>query len=96
MPKVKNLTKETVHVQRWKFLPDGRVMDPRGNLKGAVPDDVAYSAAAKRLADQGVLDIEGYRPKKPTPKVGPAPAVVKVEAKVEETSKEKPKKDKGK
>lgn len=96
MPKVKNLTKKTIPVQRWKFLPDGRVMDPRGNLKGAVPDDVAYSAAAKRLADQGVLDIEGYRPKKPDVKVGPPPAAPKVEAKVEDVSKEKSKKDKGK
>jgi len=64
MAKMKNLTDTTVSVQRWKFLPDGRCLDPRGNVKNVVPDDVAYGAAAKRLADQGVLDIEGYRPKK--------------------------------
>lgn len=91
MPKVKNLSDKTVLVQHWKFLPDGRVMDPRGNLKGVVPDGVTYSAAAKRLADQGVLDIEGYRPKPVVP-VDPPP---KMEAKIEDTSKEKSKKDKG-
>jgi len=77
MPKVKNLSGTTVLIQHWKLLPDGRLLDPRGVVKGAVPDDVAYSAAAKRLADQGVLDIEGYKPKKaaaPEPKAAPAPA----------------------
>lgn len=76
MPKVKNLSGTTVRIQHWQLLPDGKILDPRGVVKGAVPDDVAFSAAAKRLADQGVLDIEGYRSKAVPPKAAPvAPKV---------------------
>lgn len=84
MPKVKYIEKggSGVGVMRWRFLPDGRVLDPKGNVKSVVPDDVAYSNAAKRLANKGILDIEGYHP--PRPKPAAAPQVVKkTEAKKE-------------
>jgi len=93
MPKVKNLTDKTVPIQHWKLLPDGRALDPRGNVKAVLPDDVAYSAAAKRLADQGVLDIEGYVVKKTAPPPSPAAVLPTVPPVAMPTAKKKKDKD---
>ena len=84
MPKVKYIEKNGsgVSVMRWRFLPDGRVLDPKGKLKSIVPAEVAYSAAAKRMARTGILDIEGYAPpvaKKESPKPEPKKAKKKKE-----------------
>jgi hypothetical protein len=74
MAKVKYTEKggSGVSVMRWRVLPNGKILDPRGNVRAQLPDDVAYSRAAKRLADRGALSIEGYTPAKKTSPV-PAP-----------------------
>jgi hypothetical protein len=59
MPKVWNLTKKGVPLLRWRVLPDNRVLDPQGRIHDQLPDDVGYSAQAKRLCELGVLNIEG-------------------------------------
>ena len=70
MAKVKYIEKggAGVSVQRWRFLPDGSALTPKGQKADRIPDDVAYSPAAKRLADQGILAIEGYTPATKAPK----------------------------
>lgn len=97
MPKVKYIEKggSGASIMRWRFLPDGRVLDPHGQVKAQVPDDVAYSPAAKRMADRGILDIEGYVvPKKKKKEAAPSPVVTS--AKEEPKTAEKPKKKTGK
>jgi hypothetical protein len=96
MPKVKYIEKggSGASIMRWRFLPDGRVLDPHGQVKAQVPDDVAYSPAAKRMADRGILDIEGYVvPKKK--EAAPSPVVTSVKEEEPKTA-EKPKKKTGK
>jgi len=67
MAKVTNLTDRGVLLLRWRILPknQGGVMDPSGNRVESVPADVAYSPQAKRLANKGILKIEGYGIKSP-------------------------------
>ena len=61
MPVVKNLTNRGVSLLRWRILPNGtKAIDPSGNLANSLPAEVAYSDQAKRLADQDILEIEGY------------------------------------
>lgn len=79
MAKVQNLQGRTVSLLRWKVLPDGRCVNPRGDVGCCLPDAVAYSDKAKRLADQGVLKLEGYNwfdadREGPTPHDQPKPA----------------------
>jgi len=95
MPRVKYIEKNGTgaSVMRWRFLPDGRILDPHGNVKKMVPDDVAYSQAAKRMADKGILDIEGYAAPKAAVKKAPPPAPkaeVPTPAPEEKSSKKKP------
>jgi hypothetical protein len=61
MPKISNIAGRTVELLRWKLLPDGRVISPRGVVADALPDDVVYSPTARHLADQGIITIEGYK-----------------------------------
>jgi hypothetical protein len=95
MPKVKYIEKggPGASVMRWRFLPDGRVLDPHGRVKAQVPDDVAYSPAAKRMADKGILDIEGYvvpKKKKATPSPPVMTSAKEEELKTTDKSKKKP------
>ena len=61
MAKVINVAGRTVELLRWKLLPDGRVISPRGVVADALPDAVVYSPTARHLADQGIITIEGYK-----------------------------------
>lgn len=75
MAKVENLTDRGVPLLRWRILPKGvKALNPRGDIVECVPDSVAYSDAAKRLADSGVLWVEGYSKPKKKAKSAPAPA----------------------
>lgn len=58
--KVINKAGRTVSILRWKVLPDGRVINPLGEVKDDLPTEVAYSPQAKHLADQGLVSIRGY------------------------------------
>lgn len=91
MPKVKYTEKNGpgASVMRWRFLPDGRVLDPHGNVKNLVPDDVAYSPAAKRMAAKGILEIEGYVPPKPAAEPAPKTAPEEKPAEKEKSGKKK-------
>lgn len=60
MTKVQNPSGRALTLSRWKILPDGRCVDPLGVLGCCLPDSIAYSARAKKLADQGLLKIYGY------------------------------------
>jgi hypothetical protein len=81
LPKVENLTKQVVPIKRWKILPDGRVISPKGELLPELPGEIIYSPQATRLASNGVIKITMPQPKKAEP--APAP-------KVEEKPKEEP------
>lgn len=61
MVKVMNLTARGVPFLGWRVLPNGSdLTDPNGQKQTSMPADVAYSAQAKRLADQGLIAIDGY------------------------------------
>lgn len=74
MAKVTNLTDRVQPLLRWKVLPKGsRLVDPKGDIRDSMPDNLAYSDIAKSLADQGVLELEGYTPKSAAPPPAPEP-----------------------
>lgn len=88
MAKVTNLTPRHLEVLRWTILPMGsRLINPARQMVDTMPDELAYSDNLKRLADEGVLEIEGYvpeakRPAPPAPKTEPVkPATKKPRAK---------------
>lgn len=61
MAKLSNLTGQTVELLGWRILPfSGRYLDRLYRSHRDIPDDIAYSDQAKHLADQGILEIEGY------------------------------------
>lgn len=61
MAKVRNLTGRSVPLLRWRILPNSdQALNPAGEVVDYVPDVVSYSPQAKRLADQGILWIQGY------------------------------------
>lgn len=71
MAKVTNKTDRGIPLRGWRVLPNGsKVVDRSGRIHKSVPDEVAYCPQAKALADQGVLELEGYAvaPPKPTVK----------------------------
>lgn len=50
-----------INILGWRVLPLSKgVLDPSGRAQEEMPAEVAYSEQAKRLADLGVLTIEGY------------------------------------
>lgn len=68
MNKVTNLTTRNVEVIGWRFLPSSTyAIDPVGNKTDHIPTHVAFSSVAKRLANMGVLEIDGYYPSKASP-----------------------------
>jgi len=77
MVKVTNKTDRVVELVRWKVRPNSSdLLDAGGYPQTLMPDDLAFSTAAKRLADQGLLHIEGYSRVR-------VPKAAKVELKVE-------------
>lgn len=60
MPRVRNDTGRAIPLLRWTIAPDGWVLDPHGVVKDGLPDDIAYSPQAKRLADKKFIAIHGY------------------------------------
>jgi len=61
MVKVTNKTGRVVPLARWKVLPNSsKLLDARGHHQDAMPEEIAFSSTAKRLADAGLLSIEGY------------------------------------
>jgi len=63
MIKVLNCTSNGVEVLGWRFLPTSHyAMSPDGRKTDHIPSTVAFSSQAKRLADLGFLEIDGYTP----------------------------------
>jgi len=74
MAQVTNLTDRTVSFLRWRVLPrSSKLLNPKGEVCASMPDALAYSAVAKQLADQGLLELEGYN--RPVPPLAPSPTV---------------------
>jgi len=67
MAKVTNLAPTSTILHRWISAPNSSTwIDMVGKSYEELPDDVGYSVEAKRLADLGILSIEGYSQKKET------------------------------
>lgn len=63
MAKVTNLTPRHLEVLRWTILPMcSRMINPARQMVDTMPDELAYSDNLKRMADEGLLEIEGYVP----------------------------------
>jgi len=61
MNRVRNCLDRAVEVCGWRFLPKSTyAIDPSGRKTDHIPAVVAFSAQAKRLADLGLLHIDGY------------------------------------
>jgi len=74
MVKVTNLTDRVAGFLHWRVMPKSSVLrDPRGAKRELMPAEIAYSSVAKHLADQGVLELEGYHPQKAVPVKAEAP-----------------------
>lgn len=87
MPKVENLTSVGVSLANWRILPNGgEVISPTGQRGTSLPADVAFSPRAKRMADQGLIAIEGYTAGGPKS----AKIIVKTAPKVREVVETKP------
>jgi hypothetical protein len=68
MARIANLTQMTIKLLNWRILGgSNKALNPQGKLVDWIPEEIAFSPQAKRLADQGFLRIEGYTPKKPKP-----------------------------
>ena len=61
-PKVKNLSGKKVPILQYVVMPDGRAVKKfSGEVLPELPHDVAETLQCKRLADMGLLEIEGYK-----------------------------------
>jgi len=88
MAKVKNLTNRHLEVLRWKILPlSGTMLSSSHHLVDDMPNELAYSDTMKRLADEGLVEIEGYTP----PANMPPPPAPKTEPVVPKVKKPRPK-----
>lgn len=91
MAKVKAIGK-TAQLLGWRVMTDGRCIDSRGGVHKTLPDRIAHTPQAKRLADQGAIEIAGYRApvaKAPAPSgttPTDAPALPGEEEKVDDAS----------
>lgn len=99
MAKVTNNTSRGVSFRGWRVLPNsGKIVDRMGHVRDTMPDHDAYCPLAKRLADDGILTLEGYTPRSKIKKVAivaptkdPDPEANKAADTVEEkTPKKKP------
>jgi hypothetical protein len=60
MDKIFNCTDQGVELLGWRFLPNSPyAINPQGKKTDHIPDAIAFSPQAKRLAAQGLLRIRG-------------------------------------
>lgn len=63
IPKVTNISGKKVPILQYVVMPDGRAIKKfSGEILPELPHDVADTMQCKRLAEMGLLKIEGYRP----------------------------------
>lgn len=83
LPKVKNISGKKVPILQYVVLPDGRAVKKfSGEVLPELPHDVADTIQCKRLADMGLLEIEGYKTPRVTAEKMKAPVKVPTESKV--------------
>lgn len=83
---VKNLSGKPLSLLRWTLLPDGKVVAKfTGKVLEQLPAAAAQSPQARRLADERLIEIEGYTPPPPpAPTPPPAPEMKRKPVKKEE------------
>lgn len=76
MPKATNKSGKVIRLGWYSLLVNGQVLDRRGNRMPSLPAEVAYSPQAKRLHNEGLIEIQGFpKPKLKEVSKTAAPAV---------------------
>ena len=59
---IKNISGKPLPILRWTLLPDGRAVARFTGKIQDLPVSAVQSPQARRLADEGLVEIEGYTP----------------------------------